>query len=251
MNIARLGNKYLADEEPWKLIKTDEERVKTIMYVALQIASALSIISEPFLPFTAEKLKNILDVEDSKSTSTISTSGVLLTTSEENDWDLLNNKTELLPPGHKIGEAELLFSKIEDEQIQKQLDKLEATKAENSAEKQKAAPQKVTASFEDFSKMDLRVGTIVAAEKMPKANKLLILKVDTGIDVRTIVSGIAQSFTPEEIVGKKVTVLVNLAPRSLRGVESEGMILMTENTKGKLVFLNPDEDNVKPGTIIS
>lgn len=251
MNIARLGNKYLADEEPWKLIKTDEERVKTIMYVALQIAAALAIISKPFLPHTAEKLKNMLDLEDSRSGSTLSTSGVILTTAGENDWDLVSNKEELLAPGHKIGEAELLFSKIEDEQIQKQLDKLEATKAQNSAEKQTAAPQKETASFEDFTKMDLRVGTIVSAEKMPKANKLLVLKVDTGIDVRTIVSGIAQSFNPEDIIGKRVTVLVNLAPRSLRGIESQGMILMTENTHGKLVFLNPDEDNVKPGTIIS
>ena len=251
MNIARLGNKYLADEEPWKLIKTDEERVKTIMYVALQIASALAIISEPFLPFTAEKLKNMLDLEDSSSSSVISTSGNIFTTSEGNNWDLVNTKEELLPPGHRIGEAELLFSKIEDEQIQKQLDKLIATKAQNTAEKQSAAPQKETATFEDFTKMDLRVGTIVAAEKMPKANKLLVLKVDTGIDVRTIVSGIAQSFNPEDIIGRKVTVLVNLAPRALRGVESQGMILMTENTQGKLVFLNPDEDNVKPGTIIS
>ena len=251
MNIARLGNKYLADEEPWKLIKTDEERVKTIMYVAMQIASALAIISEPFLPFTAEKLKNMLDLEDSSSASVISTSGNILTTSEGNIWDLVSTKEELLPPGHRIGEAELLFSKIEDEQIQKQLDKLIATKAQNTAEKQSAAPQKETATFEDFTKMDLRVGTIVAAEKMPKANKLLLLKVDTGIDVRTIVSGIAQSFNPEDIIGRKVTVLINLAPRALRGVESQGMILMTENTQGKLVFLNPDEDNVKPGTIIS
>ena len=251
MNIARLGNKYLADEEPWKLIKTDEERVKTIMYVALQIASALAIISEPFLPHTAEKLKNMLDLEDSRSGSTISTSGVILTTEEESDWDLVSRKEVLLAPGHSIGKAELLFSKIEDEQIQKQLDKLEATKAQNTAEKQTAAPQKETASFEDFSKMDLRVGTIVSAEKMPKANKLLVLKVDTGIDVRTIVSGIAQSFNPQDIIGKRVTVLVNLAPRALRGVESQGMILMTENTQGKLVFLNPDEDDVRPGTVIS
>lgn len=248
MNMARLGNKYLADEEPWKLIKTDEERVKTIMYVALQIASALSIISEPFLPFTAQKLKSILLLKDHSSTAVYTGSG---TPSGENEWEILSTKTELLAPGHKIGEAELLFSKIEDEQIQKQLEKLEATKAENSAENQKAAPQKETATFEDFSRMDLRVGTIVSAEKMPKANKLLVLKVDTGIDVRTIVSGIAQSFSPEEIVGRKVTVLVNLAPRSLRGVESQGMILMTENTQGKLVFLNPDEETVKPGTVIS
>ncbi len=249
MNIARLGNKYLADEEPWKLIKTDEERVKTIMYVALQIASALAIISEPFLPFTAQKLKKMLVLKDSGSSSFNRTGEPV--EAGHNEWDLVSKQEELLSPGHRIGEAVLLFSKIEDEQIQIQLNKLEATKAHNTAEKQTAAPQKETATFEDFTKMDLRVGTIVAAEKMPKANKLLVLKVDTGIDVRTIVSGIAQSFSPEDIIGKKVTVLVNLAPRALRGVESQGMILMTENSQGKLVFLNPDEDDVKPGTIIS
>ena len=252
MNVARLGNKYLADEEPWKLIKTDEERVKTVMYVALQIASALASMSEPFLPFTSKTLKTMLDVNTSESTATISTSGTILETSEASEWEKISGDTsEILPPGHQIGKAELLFSKIEDEQIQKQLDKLEATKAANKAENQKADPQKEVATFEDFTKMDLRVGTIVEAEKMPKANKLLVLKVDTGLDVRTIVSGIAQHFKPEEIVGKKVTVLVNLAPRKLRGVESEGMILMTENSEGKLVFVNPDEEGVKPGTVIS
>ena len=245
MNVARLGNKYLADEEPWKLIKTDEERVKTIMYVALQIASALATLSEPFLPFSAEKLKRMLN--HGQSTSEAGGENE----SEESSWHKIAGQDELLPAGHQIGKAELLFSKIEDEQIQKQLDKLEATKAANEAENKKAEPQKEIATFEDFTKMDLSVGTIVEAEKMPKANKLLVLKVDTGIDVRTIVSGIAQSFKPEDIVGKKVTVLVNLAPRKLRGVESEGMILMTENAEGKLVFVNPDEDGVKPGTVIS
>ncbi|MGI0105070.1 methionine--tRNA ligase [Salinimicrobium sp. WS361] len=252
MNVARLGNKYLADEEPWKLIKTDEERVKTIMYVALQIASALASLSEPFLPFSSQKLKNILDYSRSTSEAVINTSGVVFgEEQEESEWNKISAGKELLEPGHAIGKAELLFSKIEDEQIQKQLDKLEATKAANKAENKKAEPQKEIATFEDFSKMDLRVGTIVEAEKMPKANKLLVLKVDTGIDVRTIVSGIAESFKPEDIVGKKVTVLVNLAPRKLRGVESEGMILMTENAEGKLVFLNPDEEGVKEGTVIS
>ncbi|MFD0977066.1 methionine--tRNA ligase [Salinimicrobium gaetbulicola] len=245
MNVARLGNKYLADEEPWKLIKTDEERVKTIMYVALQIASSLATLSEPFLPFSAEKLKRMLN--HGQSTSEAGGENE----SEESSWHKIAGQDELLPAGHQIGKAELLFSKIEDEQIQKQLDKLEATKAANEAENKQAEPQKEIATFEDFTKMDLRVGTIVEAEKMPKANKLLVLKVDTGIDVRTIVSGIAQSFKPEDIVGKKVTVLVNLAPRKLRGVESEGMILMTENAEGKLVFVNPDEDGVKPGTVIS
>ncbi len=244
MNLARLGNKYLADEEPWKMIKTDEERVKTVMYVALQIASALATLSEPFLPFTSAKLKKILNMELENGTAQEGTS-----------WKEIATKEGLLPAGHIIGEAELLFSKIEDEQIQKQLDKLEATKAANEAEKNPETtavePQKQIATFEDFSKMDLRVGTIVEAEKMPKADKLLVLKVDTGMDTRTIVSGIAKSFAPEDIVGKKVTVLVNLAPRKLRGVESEGMILMTENADGKLVFLNPDEDGVENGTVIS
>ncbi len=236
LNVARLGNKYLADEEPWKLIKEDEERVKTVMFIALQIASALAILSEPFLPFTSTKLKNILlhselDIKP--------------------EWNDVTNKEVLLPNEHQIGKAELLFSKIEDLEIQKQLDKLEATKKVNEAESKAVEPQKETISFDDFSKLDLRVGTIIEAEKMPKAKKLLVLKVDTGIDVRTIVSGIAESFTADEIVGKKVTVLVNLAPRALRGVDSEGMILMTENAEGKLVFVNPDEDKIKNGATIN
>ncbi|MUP45308.1 methionine--tRNA ligase [Gramella sp. BOM4] len=238
MNLARLGNKYLADEEPWKLIKSDEERTKTIMYVALQIASALSILSEPFLPFTSVKLKNMLNQANSNSDQTP-------------DWDIIGTKEALIPAGHQIGKAELLFSKIEDEQIQKQLDKLEATKTANEMENKKAEPQKETATFEDFTKMDLRVGTIIEAEKMPKTKKLMVLKVDTGLDKRTVVSGIAEHFKAEEIIGKKVTVLVNLAPRKLRGVESQGMILMTENAEGKLVFVNPDEEGVKSGTTIN
>ncbi|TRO67210.1 methionine--tRNA ligase [Christiangramia sabulilitoris] len=238
MNLARLGNKYLADEEPWKLIKTDEERVKTIMYVALQIASALSIISEPFLPFTSDKLKKMLNQVNETSDNTP-------------DWDIIGTKKALIPAGHQIGKAELLFSKIEDEQMEKQLEKLEATKTANAMEDRKAEPQKEIATFEDFTKMDLRVGTIIEAEKMPKTKKLLILKVDTGLDKRTVVSGIAEHFKPEDVIGKKVTVLVNLAPRKLRGVESEGMILMTENAEGKLVFVNPDEDGVKSGTTIN
>jgi len=238
MNLARLGNKYLADEEPWKLIKTDEDRVKTIMYVALQIASALSIISEPFLPFTSAKLKKMLNQADEESNNTP-------------DWDIIGTKEALLPAGHQIGKAELLFSKIEDEQMEKQLEKLEATKTANAMENQKAEPQKEIATFEDFTKMDLRVGTIIEAEKMPKTKKLMVLKVDTGLDKRTVVSGIAEHFKAEDIIGKKVTVLVNLAPRKLRGVESEGMILMTENAEGKLVFVNPDEDGVKAGTTIN
>ncbi|TVZ25975.1 methionyl-tRNA synthetase [Gillisia sp. Hel_I_86] len=236
MNLARLGNKYLADEEPWKVIKTDPERAKTVMFVALQISAALATLCEPFLPFTSEKLKKILNVPSNE--------GAL-------KWEEVTEKGTLIPTGHKIGKAELLFSKIEDEQIQQQLDKLEATKAANEVDNKKAEPQKEECTFEDFTKMDLRVGTIVEASKMPKADKLLVLKIDTGIDVRTIVSGIAKSFKAEDIIGKKVTVLVNLAPRKLRGVESQGMILMTENAEGKLVFLNPDEEGATNGTVIS
>ena len=232
MNVARLGNKYLADEEPWKLIKTDEERVKTQMYVALQIAAALSTLAEPFLPFSATKLKNMLNI------------------SEPIAWNRISETSDLIPAGHQIGQAELLFAKIEDEEIQKQIDKLEATKIANAAETKQAEPHKETAQFEDFTKIDLRVGTIIEAEKMPKANKLLVLKVDTGIDVRTIVSGIAEHFTPEEVMGKQVTVLVNLAPRALRGVTSEGMLLLTETKEGKLVFVNPDEAGVYNGATI-
>jgi methionyl-tRNA synthetase len=233
MNVARLGNKYLADEEPWKVIKDNPERVQTQMYVALQIAAALSSLCEPFLPFTATKLSRILKI-DSKI-----------------DWKTVSETSGLIAAGHQIGEAELLFSKIEDEEIQKQMDKLEATKVANTAENKVVEPQKETIQYEDFAKMDLRVGTILEAEKMPKANKLLILKIDTGIDVRTIVSGIAESFSPEEIIGKRVTVLVNLAPRNLRGVESQGMILMTTNAEGKLVFVNPDVDGVANGETIN
>ena len=234
MNIARLGNKYLADEEPWKLIKTDVERVKTIMYVALQVATALAITSEPFLPFTSEKLKNILQ---------------LGTTAWE---QVKQNPTALLPTGHKIGVATLLFEKIEDDAIAKQLERLENTKQANRQEAQAAAeitvtPQKELISYDDFAKMDIRIGTILSAEKMPKADKLLILKVDTGIDQRTIVSGIAQSFNPEDIIGKRVTVLANLAPRKLRGVESQGMILMVENTEGKYRFIAPDGGEIANG----
>ncbi|MFC4723052.1 methionine--tRNA ligase [Geojedonia litorea] len=235
LNLARLGNKYLADEEPWKVIKEDEARTKTIMFVALQIASALATLSEPFLPFTSTKLKGILCHDNFEDAS----------------WDDISTKKVLLPSGHQIGKGELLFSKIEDDTIQNQLDKLISSKAANEAANKVVEPQKETITFEDFTKLDIRVGTILEAEKMPKAKKLLVLKVDTGIDVRTIVSGIAESFTPEEVVGKKVTVLVNLAPRALRGVESQGMILMTETPEGKLVFVNPDDAKVTNGLHIS
>lgn len=233
MNVARLGNKYLADEEPWKMIKENPERVKTQMYVALQIAAALSTLAEPFLPFTATKLKAILNLQSALT------------------WKSITEKSDLIPTNHTIGQATLLFAKIEDEEIKKQIDRLENIKISNIAESKVVEPQKEVAQFEDFAKLDLRVGTIIEAAKMPKANKLLILKVDTGIDVRTIVSGIAEHFSPEEIIGKQVTVLANLAPRNLRGIESEGMILMTENKEGKLVFVNPDAEAVTNGSTIS
>ena len=234
MNLARLGNKYLADEEPWKVIKVDEERVKTIMYVALQISAALAVVSEPFLPFTSDKLKKMLHI------------------SNENDrsWNDVSEKEVLLPANHQIGSAELLFSKIEDKTVTTQLEKLAATKKANEQESKVIEPQKETIDFEDFTKLDMRVGTILEAVKVAKTKKLLQLKVDVGIDVRTIVSGIAESFSPEDIIGQQVTVLTNLAPRKIRGVESQGMILMTDTPNGKLAFVEP-EQKVSNGQQIS
>jgi methionyl-tRNA synthetase len=228
MNVARLGNKYLADEEPWKMIKTDPERVKTQMFIALQIASALTILCEPFLPFTAKKLSKILNIE-------------------VNNWNVEFENWNLTKTGHQIKEAEILFSQIEEVQIQQQIDKLEATKAANVMTKKTVTPQKELINFDDFTKMDIRVGTIVEAEKIPKTKKLLVLKVDTGIDVRTIVSGIAESFSPEEVIGKQVSVLLNLAPKAVGGVQSQGMILMANLPNGKLAFLNPAVDGVENG----
>ena len=197
----------------------------------LQISTALQVLCEPFLPFTSEKLGKMLQ-------------------NNGTTWNDVETKSDLLVANHKIGQAEILFAQIEDAEIQKQIDKLEATKTANKIENATVTSQKETTSFEDFAKIDLRIGTIIEAEKMPKANKLLVLKVDTGIDVRTIVSGIAEHFTPEEVIGKKVTVLVNLAPRALRGVESEGMLLLTNTPDGKLVFVNPDTDGVSNGAVI-
>jgi methionyl-tRNA synthetase len=238
MNVARLGNKYLADQEPWKTIKTDEQRTKTVMFVALQIASALAILSEPFLPHTSRKLKEMLRINSRETQNSL-------------QWSDVATKQILIAPGHTINTNELLFSKIEDSQIQAQMDKLTASKLANEIAEKVTTPQKDTCTFEDFTKLDMRVGTIIEAEKMPKAKKLLVLKVDTGLDVRTIVSGIAESFTPQEIIGKRVTVLVNLAPRALRGVESQGMILMTQMPDGTLVFVNPDTAGVSNGDSIA
>ena len=238
MNVARLGNKYLADQEPWKTIKTDEQRTKTVMFVALQIASALAILSEPFLPHTSKKLKEMLHINSRETQNGL-------------QWSDVATKQTLIATGHTINTNELLFSKIEESQIQAQMDKLAASKLANEIANKVTTPQKDTCTFEDFTKLDMRVGTIIAAEKMPKAKKLLVLKVDTGLDVRTIVSGIAESFTPQEIIGKRVTVLVNLAPRALRGVESQGMILMTQMPDGTLVFVNPDTAGVSNGDSIA
>ena len=229
MNYARIGNKYLADSEPWKVVKTDAERVKTILNIALQITANIAIAIEPFMPFSAAKILRMLGTGHF-------------------EWDQLGSM-ELIAEGHTIATPELLFEKIEDDVIQRQLDKLEATKAANAAAEVKAEPQKAECTFDDFQKMDIRVSTIVAAEKVAKTKKLLKLTVDTGIDERTIVSGIAEHFTPEELVGKQVLVLVNLAPRELKGILSQGMILMAEDATGKLRLVQPSEP-VKAGSMV-
>lgn len=221
MNLARLGNKYLADEEPWKVIKDNPERVKTQMYCALQVAGALAYVCEPFLPFTAEKMRKGLNLE-------------------EKTWNEIFD-TEILPAGHTIDKMPLLFAKIEDETIQTQIEKLEQTKLNNSKTNPNANPMKEEITFDDFMKIDLRTCTILEAEKVEKADRLLKLKVDTGIDVRTVVSGIAESFSPEEVVGKQAMILVNLAPRKIRGIESQGMLLLTNKPDGKLSFVTPDD----------
>ena len=219
MELARLGNKYLADMEPWKVVKSDPERVKTILNTALQITANLTIVFEPFLPFTTEKLRGFMNL--SKMT-----------------WSDLG-RTNLIPAGHKINTPELLFEKIEDEAIQAQVDKLLATKKINELEQIKVNPAKNNIKYEDFSKLDIRIGTILAAEKVAKTKKLLKLTIDTGMDKRTVVSGIAEYFEPEKIIGQQVSILVNLAPKLLKGIESQGMILMAENKDGSLIFVTP------------
>ncbi len=230
MNMARLGNKYLADTEPWKLIKTDEERVKTILNTALQITVNLAIVCEPFLPFTSAKLFAMLNVKPLNWLNALHTNNI--------------------PAGHALGKEELLFTKIEDEQIQNQLEKLVMAK-DSAKPNTKIFPPKTEVTFDDFMKMDIRVGTILEAERVPKTDKLLKLKIDTGIDVRTVVSGIAQYYKPEEIIGQQVSVLANLATRKIKGIESKGMILMAENDKGELCFVSPiDKDIANNGSII-
>ena len=229
MAYARIGNKYLADTEPWKVIKTDEERVKTILNIALQITANLSIAIAPFMPFTADKLLKMMQIEPL-------------------DWEQLGS-FELLSPSHRIATPSLLFEKIEDSVIDAQIAKLAAIREANMAAEVKAQPQKESCTFDDFQKMDIRVSTIVAAEKVAKTKKLLKLTVDTGIDTRTIVSGIAEHFSPEELVGQQVLVLVNLQPRELKGIMSQGMILMAEDATGHLRLVQPSEA-VKAGSIV-
>lgn len=228
MNLARLGNKYLADTEPWKLIKTDKERVKTILNICLQISADLSTLMEPFMPFSSEKLRGFMR---------------LLPVA----WDAMG--ADVVPTGHELGDAGLLFDKIEDSQIQAQVDKLLATKKANELAMKKVASVKENVSFEDFAKMDIRAGKIIAAEKVAKTKKLMKLTVDTGIDQRTVVSGIAEYYTPEEVIGKQVSILVNLEPKALKGIESQGMILMAENADGSLFFVAPEKE-MKPGSEI-
>lgn len=230
MNFSRIGNKYLADCEPWKVIKSDPARVETILNIALQITANIAIAIEPFMPFTAAKIIKMLHVEHFS-------------------WEELG-KSNLIKAGNIIGEAELLFEKIEDSLVEAQLAKLAATKEQNLSSDYTAEPQKETVTFDQFQAMDIRVSTILAAEKVAKTKKLLKLSVDTGIDTRTIVSGIAEHFTPEELVGKQVLVLANLAPRELKGITSEGMILMAEDANGALRLLSPSE-NVVNGAQVS
>ncbi|MBX3163922.1 MAG: methionine--tRNA ligase [Bacteroidetes bacterium] len=229
MNVARLGNKYLGDTEPWKLIKTNEERVKTIMNVALQISCNLAILCEPFLPFTSQKLFSLLNVQPLKWLSATQTSNMVA--------------------GHTINKDELLFSKVEDADIQIQLDKLKKSKMENEANKP-AQPIKAATTFDDFSKMDIRTATILEAELVPKTDKLLKLLLDTGVDKRTVVSGIAQYYKPQDIIGQNVCLLANLEPRKIKGIESQGMILMAENANGELSFVAPVKDEIKNGSSV-
>jgi len=229
IDIARLGNKYLADSEPWKIFKTEPEKVATILYYSLQIAGALTSLCEPFLPFTSKKLCKMLNLSPQK-------------------WDNIGEQ-EPLAEGHILGESFLLFAKIEDEEIQKQIEKLKKTKTMNEQGTLSVEPSKSEITFDDFSKMDIRIGTVLEAERVPKTQKLLKLKVDTGIDIRTLISGIAEYYTPESIIGKQVCILTNLQPRNIKGVESKGMILMACGPDGVLKLVSPSELSVN-GSIV-
>lgn len=228
MNLARFGNQYLQTEEPWKTIKDNPEKAAHSLFVGAQIAVALAQLCEPFMPFSSEKLLNMFNVQKS-------------------DWNDIETESVLIETGHKINESSLLFSKIEDDVIEAQIQKLEQTKQNNKKTNPNANPMKEEITFDDFTKIDLRTATILEAEKVEKADKLLKLTVDTGVDVRTVVSGIAESFTPEEVIGKQVMILLNLAPRKIRGIESQGMLLLTTKPDGKLSFVTPDDSNVENG----
>ncbi|KAA6321151.1 hypothetical protein EZS27_029163, partial [termite gut metagenome] len=227
MNLARIGNKYLADTEPWKLVPTDIKRVKTILNISLQLAANLTIAFEPFLPFSSEKLRRMLNIN-----------GV--------NWEDLG-KANLLPPEHQLNTPELLFEKIEDNVIEVQIQKLLDTKKVNEASEYKAKPVRANVEFDDFMKLDIRVGTVLECRKIPKADKLLQFKIDDGLEARTIVSGIAQYYNPEELTGKQVCFVANLAPRALKGIVSEGMILSAEDYDGNLAVVMP-EKKMKAGS---
>ena len=234
MNLARLGNKYISDTEPWKVAKSDMDRTASILYNALQICANLAIACEPFLPFSMDRLASMLNMES-------------------RDWEKIGSGC-ILAPGHQVGEAQLLFTKVEDAQIDAQLEKLQKAKEANEAAAKAAAislPEaaKEECVFEDFEKMDIRTATVLEAERVPKTDKLLHLKIDTGLDIREIVSGIAEYYTPEEMVGKQICILANLKPRKIRGIESKGMILMARESSGKMRIVSPEEKLANGATI--
>jgi methionyl-tRNA synthetase len=231
MELARTGNKYLADTEPWKVIRDNPGRVGTILNIALQIVTKLAVFGAPFIPFTSRKIYEMLGIE-------------------ELSWDPAMKET-VIPAGHQINQPFLLFEKIDDEVVDQQINKLIATRNQNLMEKEKNLPKiKNEINYDDFSKLDMRVGEIKSAEMIPKSNKLLKLSVDIGLEIRTVLSGIAQQYAPEEIIGKKVILLSNLQPRKMMGIESQGMILMSEDRDGKILFLTPD-GNTENGSTIS
>jgi len=221
MNLARLGNKYLTETEPWKNFASNPEKVKTNLNISLQICANLSILCDPFLPFTSARLQEMLNAS-------------------LEPWTEAGSCT-LLQPGHKLNPPAFLFDRIEDEPIAAQVKRLTDTKAENAAENAVVVPQKPEITYDDFTKLDLRIATIIEAEKVAKTNKLLKLTLETGMDKRVVVSGIAEHYSPEQIIGQQVVLLANLAPRNLKGIESKGMILMAENDQGKLCFVSPTE----------
>jgi methionyl-tRNA synthetase len=230
MALARLGNKYLADTEPWALIKIDKEKVGTILNICLQITANLTLLLEPFLPFSMKKLREMILFD-------------------KTDWNLIG-RDNLLPEGHTLGKVQHLFRKIEDAEIDKQIARLQETKAANEEDAQSDLPPlKEEIVYDDFTKMDIRTATILEAEKVPKTKKLLKLTLDTGIDRRIVVSGIAEYFSPEEIIGKQIAVLVNLAPRKIKGIESQGMILMAEDPDGRLHFIIPEDGSANGSQI--